>query len=65
VRRSRVMATAVVLGLAALGAAAAQPTALNVAPPELEGDRWLNSARPLTLKGLRGRVVVLHFWTYG
>jgi len=58
-------AAGVLAGLAALGAAAAQPAILNVAPPELEGDRWLNSTKPPTLKGLRGRVVILHFWTYG
>lgn len=30
-------------------------------PPELE---WLNVARPLNIKELRGKVVVLDFWTY-
>ena len=33
--------------------------------PELSGDtRWINSD-PLTMKGLRGKVVVVHFWTNG
>ncbi len=33
--------------------------------PELESkDGWINSA-PLTMSQLQGRVVVLHFWTYG
>jgi hypothetical protein len=33
--------------------------------PELRGiDAWLNS-EPLTLAGLRGQVVALHFWTFG
>ena len=38
----------------------------RVRAPELEGGRgWLNTDRPLTLAGLRGKVVLLDFWTYG
>jgi peroxiredoxin len=29
-------------------------------PPELAVSRWFNTPRPITLAGLRGRVVVLH-----
>ena len=33
--------------------------------PELEGGvGWLNTKRPLTLAGLRGKIVLLDFWTY-
>ena len=33
--------------------------------PEFAGvDRWINT-KPLTMKELRGRVVVVHFWTFG
>ena len=32
--------------------------------PDITGDRWINSA-PLTMTGLRGRVVLVEFWTYG
>ena len=32
--------------------------------PEISGGTWINSD-PLTLKSLRGRVVVVHFWTFG
>lgn len=38
----------------------------RVRAPELAGGRsWLNSERPLTLQGLRGKIVLLDFWTYG
>lgn len=37
----------------------------RIPAPELEGGRgWLNTAGPLELKGLRGKFVVLDFWTY-
>lgn len=37
-----------------------------VRSPELPADfPWLNCDRPLSLAALRGRVVVLDFWTYG
>jgi hypothetical protein len=32
--------------------------------PEITGGPWFNSA-PLSLAGLRGRVVFVEFWTYG
>lgn len=32
--------------------------------PEIIGGPWLNS-EPLSLTGLRGRVVFVEFWTYG
>ena len=25
---------------------------------------WLNTGRPLTMADLRGRLTILHFWTY-
>jgi thiol-disulfide isomerase/thioredoxin len=33
-------------------------------PPELTGGPWLNTPAPLTLAGLRGRVVLVNFWVY-
>ncbi|MCO6512581.1 MAG: redoxin domain-containing protein [Aridibacter famidurans] len=38
----------------------------KVRAPELEGHSgWLNTEEPLSLKGLRGKIVLLDFWTYG
>jgi len=34
------------------------------AAPEFAAGAWINS-EPLTLKGLRGRVVLIEFWTFG
>ena len=37
----------------------------RLAAPEFpEGLEWVNSARPLTLRELKGRIVILDFWTY-
>lgn len=37
----------------------------KVTAPEFpEGLEWLNTKRPLTLRDLRGKVVLLDFWTY-
>ena len=34
--------------------------------PELTGGRgWLNTDKPLSLAALKGKVVLLDFWTYG
>ena len=38
----------------------------RVRAPELGNNRgWLNTERPLSLAALRGKVVLLDFWTYG
>jgi thiol-disulfide isomerase/thioredoxin len=38
----------------------------RIRAPELSGDRgWLNTDKPLSLAGLKGKVVLLDFWTYG
>jgi peptide-methionine (R)-S-oxide reductase len=36
----------------------------TAAAPEISGGTWINSD-PLTLKSLRGRVVLIDFWTFG
>lgn len=33
-------------------------------PPELTGGPWLNAPAPLTLAGLKGKVVLVNFWVY-
>ena len=36
----------------------------GTAAPDLAGESWINS-KPLTITGLKGRVVLVEFWTYG
>ena len=40
------------------------PPMIGCAAPDVTGGPWINS-RPLTLAALRGRVVLVEFWTYG
>lgn len=35
------------------------------APEFPTGLDWLNTTRPLTVQDLRGKVVLLDFWTFG
>lgn len=38
----------------------------KVRAPELKGDKgWLNTDKPLSLAGLKGKIILLDFWTYG
>ena len=64
-RRARLAA---VLTLLALGTGAAlavaQGPGTGQPAAEITAGRWINSA-PLTLDGLRGRVVAVEFWTFG
>ncbi len=51
------------------GAANASPTAeypypQRIPAPGLDGGEWVNVARPISLAELRGRFVLLDFWTY-
>lgn len=62
----RVCKMAVVMGLLAglFGSAAAQIVPLGGPAPEVSGGPWINST-PLSLATLRGRVVLIDFWTFG
>ena len=46
------------------GVAFGQAPWLGQPAPDIAGGPWLNSA-PLTIKTLRGHVVLVEFWTYG
>jgi len=53
------------LGLASDPARAASgPARVGQVAPEITGGPWINS-EPLSLGGLRGRVVLVEFWTFG
>jgi len=47
-----------------VAAASADVVAPGKPAPELAAGAWINS-EPLTMQGLRGRVVLIDFWTYG
>jgi len=44
--------------------AGAQALRIGAPAPEVAGDRWINIG-PLITRGLRGRVVLVEFWTFG
>ncbi len=55
---------ALLLGITAREGAALVRTGV-VAPEFPQGLSWLNVSRPLSLEDLKGKVVLLDFWTYG
>ncbi len=61
--RALLFAALLTAGLAN-GPAAAQALRIGAPAPEVAGERWINGG-PLTMQGLRGRVVLVEFWTYG
>jgi hypothetical protein len=63
---TRMLAVAAMLA-AALATGVARPAAapaIGQPAPEIVAGKWINSA-PLTIEGLRGRVVAVEFWTFG
>jgi hypothetical protein len=64
-RRRRLSVLVLLVAFVGFGAAAVgQALRLGTAAPDIAGQRWINSV-PLTMRGLRGRVVLIEFWTYG
>lgn len=63
-RAGLALATLAALAVLGAGSVAGQALRLGGAAPEIAGTPWINSP-PLTTGGLRGRVVLVEFWTYG
>lgn len=63
---NRIVSTVLVAVLVGAASGSAQePAAMKIPAPELQGiEEWINS-KPIALKDLKGRVVVLHFWAFG
>lgn len=58
----------VLIGLSLMTAAPARAQAppgptTRIAAPELDGVGWLGTDKPIRLKDLRGKIVILDFWT--
>lgn len=58
-----IMLCIAVIGASA-GSAVAGEVTLGSPAPELAGGPWINSGA-LSMAGLRGRVALVEFWTYG
>jgi thiol-disulfide isomerase/thioredoxin len=58
----RVLSTLLLFNVMLL-CSAAQPTRMNQAAPELQGEQWINS-KPISLASRQGNVTVVHFWTF-
>lgn len=59
-------ALAIAMSVTALSRVEArQPATMKIRAPEFKGiDEWINS-KPTSLKDLKGKVVVVHFWAFG
>ncbi len=59
-----VLAAGLLAGVVGPGAAEAIGLREGERAPEITGGPWINS-EPLSLEKLRGRVVIVEFWTFG
>jgi ABC-type nitrate/sulfonate/bicarbonate transport system substrate-binding protein len=66
VRRRRLAVLVLLAAFIGFGGAlaAGQTPRVGDATPEIAGQPWINGG-PLTMAALRGRVVLVEFWTYG
>jgi hypothetical protein len=72
-RRTLLAAALLAAGAFLLGSndparAAENPYVLDAVPaPELTGGPWLNTPKgaPIRVSGKRGRVTIVHYWTFG
>src|ERR1044072_435703 len=56
----------IVLMLFAQGVSMSAQERPKIHAPEITGGRgWLNTDKPLSIAGLKGKIVLLDFWTYG
>jgi hypothetical protein len=62
--RASLVVVALTVSWLVLGSAAGQASRLGAPAPDVAGERWINS-EPLTTPGLRGRVLLVEFWTFG
>ncbi len=63
--KTRAFAVALLVAFAVLAATGnAAGSLVGKQAPEFTNDTWINS-EPLRLKDLRGKVVLIEFWTYG
>ena len=61
--KTRLLAVALVLTLSTPGLAQSRPASGKA--PELEGGvGWLNTDKPIRLEDLKGKIVLLDFWTF-
>jgi hypothetical protein len=62
--RASLVVVALTMSWLLFGSAAGQASRLGAPAPDVAGERWINS-EPLTTPGLRGRVLLVEFWTFG